>query len=87
LFLYEVPPKTLPGFPGAAPTKPKTPFGGGGNKKRKRWIDTTDGTIYEWDYQHGRVEKYDKRGQHLGEFDYQTGEKLKDADPERSIEP
>jgi hypothetical protein len=76
----------LPGFPGAVPSRPKTPFGAGGNKKRRRWIDRTDGTIYEWDYQHGTVEKYDRRGRHLGEFDAETGTQLKEADPNRSIQ-
>ena len=28
---------------------------------------------YEWDSQHGTVEKYDKKGRHLGEFDPDTG--------------
>lgn len=66
-------------------TKPKTPFGKGGNKLRRRWIDPS-GTIFEWDYLHGRVEVYDKRGKHLGEFD-QYGEQLEDSDSSRSVEP
>jgi len=53
---------------------------------RKRWKDS-DGTIYEWDYQHGAVEKYDKRGMHQGEFDPDTGEKLKEASPNRRVDP
>jgi hypothetical protein len=32
--------------------------------------------IYEWDSRHGLVEKYDKRGNHLGEFNPVTGEKI-----------
>jgi len=39
---------------------------------RKRWKDS-EGNIYEWDSQHGAVEKYNSRGVHLGEFDPNTG--------------
>jgi hypothetical protein len=45
------------------------------------------GAIYEWDSQHGTVEKYDARGRHLGEYDPDTGEELKSADPSRRVEP
>ena len=57
-----------------------------GGKLRARWKDS-DGKIYEWDSQHGELEKYDKRGKHLGAFDYKTGDKIKPADPKRRIEP
>ncbi|MDA0712908.1 MAG: colicin E3/pyocin S6 family cytotoxin, partial [bacterium] len=43
--------------------------------------------IFEWDYQHGTVEKYNKRGVHLGEFDPLSGEQLKPANQKRRIEP
>jgi hypothetical protein len=46
-----------------------------------------DGGIYEWDYQHGRVERYNKRGKHIGEFDAETGEQTKPADPDKKVEP
>ncbi|MEO0927914.1 MAG: colicin E3/pyocin S6 family cytotoxin [Cyanobacteria bacterium J06643_13] len=42
---------------------------------------------YEWDSYHGRVEKYDRRGNHLGEFDPITGEETKSTDSSRTIEP
>jgi len=80
---YVTPPKQLPGFPNAHPVPGKTRFPGG---IRRRWKDS-DGQIFEWDYQHGRVEKYDKRGRHLGEFDHKTGRQIKPADPKRRIEP
>ena len=64
--------KELPGVPDAKPAKPKTPKQGGKSGKRKRWKDS-EGNIYEWDYQHGDVEKYDKRGKHLGSIDPKTG--------------
>ena len=43
--------------------------------------------IYEWDSQHGTVEKYDAQGRHLGEYDPETGEELNPADPSRRVEP
>lgn len=54
-------------------------------KKRRRW-QTTDNKFYEWDYQHGTIEKYDKNGRHLGEFDPVTGKQTKPANPKRKIE-
>lgn len=78
-------PKSLNGFPDAQPVKPKTPIQGG-QGLRKRWKDS-EGTIYEWDSRHGRVEKYNKRGKHLGEFDPETGEQLGQANPDYEIDP
>jgi len=74
---YVPPPQNLPAFPDAVRVKRKN--------NRVRWQDS-DGNIYEWDYQHGRVEKYDRRGRHLGEFDPNTGEQTKPADPTRRTE-
>lgn len=74
----------LPGFPEARRSKSKTWFPGG---KRRRWKEP-DGTIYEWDYENGRVEKYARRGEpHRGEFDPKTGEQTKPSDPTRKVEP
>ncbi len=53
---------------------------------RKRWKDT-DGRIYEWDSRHGTIEIYDSAGWHLGEFNAETGEQLKEAEAGRTIEP
>jgi hypothetical protein len=78
-------PKELKAFPDAKRAKPKTPVQGGGGL-RKRWVGK-DGSIYEWDSQHGTVEKYNKRGKHLGEFDPETGEETKSADPSRKVTP
>jgi hypothetical protein len=80
---YIPPPKNLLAFPEAKKVKPKTFIAGGG--LRKRWKDKN--YIYEWDSYHGKVEKYDKRGNHLGEFDPNTGEQTKLADYSRKIEP
>jgi hypothetical protein len=79
---YILPPTgdTLAGFPGTFRAKPKTRFPGG---KRRRWKDAA-GNIYEWDYLHGRVEKWNRRGdRHLGDFDHQTGRRIGAPDPAR----
>lgn len=81
---YILPPKTLPGFPKAKKAKPKTGMGGG--KKRRRWIND-DGDILEWDYQHGKIERYDRRGNHKGQYDPDTGKKDKEADLTRHVTP
>ena len=73
---YHTPPTTLPGFPEAKPARRKN--------GRKRWIDRK-GKIYEWDYQHGEVEVYDKTGKkHLGAYDLDTGKKVKQPVPGRT---
>lgn len=82
---YQPAPTALSGFPNAVKVKKKTSVQGGG-KLRPRWRDS-DGNIYEWDFQHGAVEKYNKRGKHLGEFDHITGEQTKAPDNTRKIEP
>lgn len=83
---YVAPPRTLRGFPRAARVRPKTAYGGPG-MLRARWRDDDEGTIYEWDYLHGRVEVYDKRGRHIGEFDEATGTQIGPADPRKAVEP
>jgi hypothetical protein len=74
-------PETLPAFPDVTRVKSKSSVQGGG-KKRARWVDRK-GRIYEWDSKSGAVEKYDKLGEHLGEFNHLTGERTKDAKPGR----
>lgn len=80
---YYPAPKGLTAFPDARIAAPKTAMGGG--RLRKRWKDSA-GRIYEWDYQHGAVELYSKQGKHLGEYDPETGEQTKPADPAREVE-
>ena len=80
---YIPPPEILPGFPGAERVRPKTAVAG---RRRPRWKDAT-GAIYDWDFQHGTVEHYDRRGNHLGEFDYRTGRRIGNAVPGRRVEP
>ena len=72
---YHRPPKDLPAFPDAKEVK----FRG-----RKRWVDSK-GRIYEWDYQHGEVEIYDKTGKnHKGGFDPKTGRQTRGRKQTRS---
>jgi len=82
---YHPKPENLPAFPDAIWARPKTSVQGGG-KKRPRWKDR-EGNIYEWDFQHGAIEKYNKRGKHLGEFNHITGEKTKSPNSARTVEP
>jgi hypothetical protein len=82
---YHQKPDFLPAFPDARWATPKTSIKGGGGL-RPRWKDR-DGIIYEWDFRHGAVEKYTKRGKHLGEFNHETGTQTKPADPTRKVEP
>jgi hypothetical protein len=72
---YIPPPERLIGIPSAERVRPKTRVAG---RRRARWLDT-DGNIYEWDYQHGHVEAYNRRGQHIGAVDPETGRKIGDA--------
>lgn len=79
---YHPAPKELTAFPEAKRAKQMSSVQGGGNK-RSRWKDRK-GKIYEWDYENGRVELYSKQGKHLGEFNPETGEQTKDAEPGRT---
>lgn len=78
-------PRLLKAFPEAQLVKSKTRIQGG-KGLRKRWKDL-EGNIYEWDSRHGRVEKYNKRGKHLGEFDPETGEQINPPNPDYEVEP
>lgn len=78
-------PDTLPAFPDARRVASKTGVQGGGGMRR-RWKDAA-GNIYEWDSQHGRVEKYDAGGKHQGEFDPNTGAQTKPKDKNRTVDP
>ncbi|WP_252177428.1 colicin E3/pyocin S6 family cytotoxin [Endozoicomonas sp. 4G] len=81
---YVPAPDYLKAFPEAAKAKKKTSVQEGG-AKRARWVDQK-GNIYEWDSRHGTVEKYNKHGKHLGEFDPETGRPLVPADKNRKVE-
>lgn len=81
---YHQAPTTLTAFPDAILKKSKGNVQGGGGK-RTRWKDGK-GRIFEWDFQHGKVEVYNKQGKHLGEFDADTGAQTKAANPGRRVE-
>jgi hypothetical protein len=82
---HPTPKGVLPAFPDLVRGRSKTPVQGGGGL-RPRWHDRS-GNIYEWDRQHGAIEKYNKRGKHLGEFNHITGKQTKKADKTREVEP
>jgi len=82
---YHPSPTSLPAFPDAVRAPSKSGVKGGG-RLRPRWKDPHS-YIYEWDFERGKVEKYNKRGRHLGEFDPNTGERTKEADDTRRIDP
>jgi len=77
-------PRDLAGFPHARHVKPKTSFAG--SLRRPRWRDANN-DILECDARHGRIERYNPRGDHLGEFSAETGEQLSAADPARKVTP
>ena len=64
---YIPPPDRLQGIPSAERVRPKSAVAG---RRRARWVDN-DRNIYEWDYQHGHLEAYNRRGQHIGVIDFQ----------------
>lgn len=51
-----------------------------------RWRDTSAQRIYTYDQMHGHIEAYDKRGNHVGVLDVDTGEKIGDAVRGRKID-
>lgn len=81
---YKKPPKVPKAFPELTRVPGKT-YIKGTNEVRRRWKDKK-GKIYEWDYQHQALEKYNKQGKHLGEFCPDTGIQLKPANSNRKIE-
>jgi hypothetical protein len=81
---YVPAPLFLPPFPHATRLRGKTMLPDGG--LRQRWKDRS-GAIDEWDYEHGRVEVYNKRGRHVGGFDPYTGARTKPPNPNYQVEP
>ena len=55
------------------------------SKKQKQ--ETDQAADYEWDYQHGDVEKYNKRGKHQGTINPETGKQTKPPVKGREVEP
>lgn len=65
IYHYEAPPKDIN-------DKFSNAKNVGSKSQRKRWIDEKNGNIYEWDYQHGDIEIYNKRGIHQGSINHKT---------------
>jgi hypothetical protein len=53
---------------------------------RKRWTNGKRRQIYEEDSQHGDLEKYNRRGQHKGTVNPDTGEIIKEPVKGRTTE-
>jgi hypothetical protein len=53
--------------------------------QRRRWRGTKK-QIYEEDTQHGELEKYNRKGKHLGSVDPDSGEIIKDPVKGRQID-
>jgi len=75
---YTPAPRNIPGFPDATRVKPKG--------DRTRWR-LPGGDIFEWDGQHGELERYNPRGKHTGVFDPESGDQIGLPVPGRRIEP
>lgn len=67
--------KALPGFEGSERLKHK-------NGARPSW-NLGKGRHAEWDFENGEVEVYNKKGKHEGEYNPETGEKIKDGKADR----
>jgi hypothetical protein len=52
----------------------------------KRWRSHDGKRIYTWDYLHGEIEVFNKRGKHLGVIDPVHGMMIKDAVKRRTID-
>jgi hypothetical protein len=52
----------------------------------QRWKNPRGDRLWEWDPQHGHVEGYDRRGNHVGVFDAMTGERIAPAKKGRDID-
>ncbi len=55
-----------------------------GESLQHRW-GLPDGRILEWNYEGGYVDMYSAQGEHLGAYNHETGEQLKEADPHKNI--
>lgn len=52
----------------------------------KRWRNEKGDRLYTWDYVHGEIEVFDKRGNHLGVLDPKSGVFVKPAVRGRKID-
>lgn len=52
----------------------------------KRWISGDRSKLYTWDWTHGEIEVFNRRGGHLGVLDAITGALIKNAVAGRKID-
>lgn len=52
----------------------------------KRWASCDGKRLYTWDFLHGEIEVFNKRGKHLGVLHPVSGELIKDAVRGRTID-
>jgi hypothetical protein len=52
----------------------------------RRWRNREGTRLYTWDYRHGEIEVFDRRGRHLGAADAITGVPTKPAVRGRRID-
>lgn len=57
----------------------------GARDGERRWRSKDGTRIYTWDWTHGDIEVFNKRGRHLGSIDALSGEFIKDAVAGRKI--
>ncbi|MGZ5200924.1 MAG: colicin E3/pyocin S6 family cytotoxin [Telluria sp.] len=58
----------------------------GARNGQKRWRSKDGTRLYTWDWTHGEIEVFNKRGRHLGSLDAITGELIKDPVPGTTID-
>lgn len=52
----------------------------------RRWRNRDGTRLYTWDYLHGEIEVFDRRGHHLGVIDAVSGVPIKPAVKGRTID-
>lgn len=57
----------------------------GARDGEKRWRSKDGSKLYTWDWTHGDIEVFNKRGRHLGSIDALSGELIKDPVAGRTI--
>ncbi|WP_071651682.1 MULTISPECIES: colicin E3/pyocin S6 family cytotoxin [Duganella] len=58
----------------------------GARDGQRRWRSKDGTKLYTWDYTHGDIEVFNKRGRHLGSIDAINGKFIKDPVPGRRID-
>lgn len=58
----------------------------GARNGEKRWMSKNRSKLYTWDWTHGEIEVFNRRGRHLGVLDAANGVLIKPAVPGRKID-